>query len=141
MSKKRLLVRILLPLILLSASIVAIGQTRTITGKITDSKDGSPLSGVSVIPKGSTKGTTTGADGTFSITVNSKSSVLIFSSVGFATQQLPINGNNFSVAMVASNTSLNEVVVIGYGTTRKKDLTCYFCCVRKRFPKRSDHNT
>ncbi len=124
MRKKRLLQRIIyFSIFLLFASLVTTAQNKIVTGKITDAKDGSPLQGVSVVPKGSTKGTTTGADGTYRISVGNNAAVLIFSSVGFLSQEVPITGDNLSLSLVASNSSLNEVVVIGYGTTRKKDLT------------------
>ena len=123
MKRKRLLVGIIIPLLLALSFTPAFSQNKVISGKVTDSKDGSPLQGVSIIPKGSAKGTTTSKDGSFSITVNSNVSTLIFSSIGFGTQQIQVSGASVSVSMVASNSSLNEVVVIGYGTVKKKDLT------------------
>ncbi len=97
-------------------------QTKTITGKITDSKDGSPVSGASVQPKGSKNGTSTAADGTFSITVATTVTTLVVTNVGFERQEVSI-ANASAISLVATNSSLNEVVVIGYGTARKKDLT------------------
>src|SRR5579863_7108849 len=111
MRKKRLLGRAAVSLLLLLfASIFTYAQTKTISGKVTDSKDGSPIAGVTIIPKGSAKGTTTAADGSFRITVSQQTNALIFSSVGFATQQLQISGSTLSVSLVAFNSSLNEVV-------------------------------
>src|SRR5579863_183113 len=123
MRKKRLLVRMTILLIMLSLCIFTNAQTKTITGKVTDSKDGTPVQGVSVVPKGSNRGVVTAADGTFRISVNNKITTLVFSSVNFTTQQVSITGSDVSVSLVASNSSLSEVVVIGYGTARKKDLT------------------
>jgi TonB-linked SusC/RagA family outer membrane protein len=123
MRKKRLLVRMTILLIMLSMCIITNAQNKTITGKVTDSKDGSPLQGVSVIPKGSKTGTVTGADGTFRISIRNNITTIVFSSVGFTSQQVSITGSDVSVSLVASNSSLSEVVVIGYGTARKKDLT------------------
>jgi len=123
MRKKRLLKRIALPLLLLTISSFVLAQNKIISGKVTDSKDGSPIAGVSVIAKGSQRGTTTAADGTFRVSVNQNATVLVFSSVGYERIQRPINGDNIMVSLTANNSALNEVVVIGYGTAQKKDLT------------------
>ncbi|TMI83582.1 MAG: SusC/RagA family TonB-linked outer membrane protein [Bacteroidetes bacterium] len=97
---------------------------KTITGKINDSKDGAPLAGVSITVKGTSTGTTTKADGTFSLTVPANATTLVVSSVGYATQEVNLaNQTSMDVLLVASGTNLNEVVVVGYGTARKKDLT------------------
>lgn len=103
---------------------ISFAQDRVITGKITDSKDGSPVQGASVVAKGNRTGAQTGADGTFRISVPSTVNALIVSSVGFATQEVSIEGKtSVTVSLVLANTSLGEVVVIGYGTARKRDLT------------------
>ncbi|MBL7740890.1 MAG: SusC/RagA family TonB-linked outer membrane protein [Chitinophagaceae bacterium] len=104
---------------------VSYAQDRTITGKVTDSKDGSPVVGASVQAKGTRIGASTKSDGSFSITVGSGVTTLIISSVGFETQEVSVAGQtSASVSLVQSATgNLNEVVVIGYGTARKKDLT------------------
>ncbi|HEX5651946.1 MAG TPA: SusC/RagA family TonB-linked outer membrane protein [Chitinophagaceae bacterium] len=103
----------------------AYAQDRTVTGKVTDSKDGSPVVGASVQPKGGTTGTSTRSDGTFSITVGSGVTSLIISSVGYEVKEVSIAGvSNVEVSFVPSAaSSLNEVVVTGYGTARKRDLT------------------
>ena len=97
-------------------------QTKTVAGKITDSKDGSPIVGATVQPKGSKNGTSTGADGGFSITVPANVTTLVISSVGFDRKEVGV-ADAASITLVASNSNLNEVVVIGYGGVRKKDLT------------------
>ncbi len=97
-------------------------QTKTVTGKVTDSKDGSPIVGATVQPKGTKNGTSTGADGSFSLTVGANVTTLVVTSVGFDKQEISV-ANASSISLVASNANLNEVVVIGYGTARKKDLT------------------
>jgi iron complex outermembrane receptor protein len=105
----------------LSSSIFA---QKTVNGKVSDSKDGSPLAGVSVIAKGTGTGTQTKADGTFSLNVPSNVNSLVVSSVGYATQEVNIaNQASVDVMLVSSGTNLNEVVVVGYGTARKRDLT------------------
>jgi len=123
MRKKRLLSRIAIPFCFLLIHSIAFAQNRTITGKVTDTKDGSPLQGVSVIPKGSKKGTTTNADGSFRLSVPNNINTLVISSVGFGSKEVPITGDGLSISLTATNAALNEVVVIGYGTARKKDLT------------------
>jgi TonB-dependent starch-binding outer membrane protein SusC len=98
-------------------------QTKTVTGKVTDSKDGTPLPGVSVKPKGTNTGTSTGADGTFSLSVNEKARTLVLSSVGYNDIEVPISGSDISATMVQSDKSLSEVIVVGYGTKIKRDVT------------------
>ncbi|MEK7200032.1 MAG: carboxypeptidase-like regulatory domain-containing protein, partial [Bacteroidota bacterium] len=99
-------------------------QNKTISGKVTDAKDGSPLLGASVVVKGSKLGTQTGADGTFRIAVPSSVTTLVISSVGFASQEINIqNKTSVEVSLKATNEQLGEVVVIGYGTRKLKDAT------------------
>ncbi|MGC4101215.1 SusC/RagA family TonB-linked outer membrane protein [Ferruginibacter sp.] len=107
---------------LLILSVAAWAQT-AVTGKVTDSKDGSPLPGVTVTVKGTATATRTGADGSFSINAPANAT-LIFSSVGFARIEMPVNSrSSIAISLVQTNQQLNEIVVVGYGTTRKKDLT------------------
>ena len=104
--------------------ISAQAQNKTISGKVTDAKDGSPLVGASVVVKGSKTGTQTGTDGTFKITVPSSATTLVISSIGFGNQEVNIQSRtSVDVTLSATNDQLNEVVVIGYGTAKKKDLT------------------
>lgn len=123
MSLKRLLQVIGLPVWLL-LSIQVFAQDRVVTGKVTDSKDGSPVVGASVQPKGSSAGSSTGADGSFRVTVPSGINTLVISSAEFTSQEIDITGKTSAdVSLVATAGGLSEVVVIGYGTVRKKDLT------------------
>src|SRR5689334_20181076 len=109
-------------LVVLSQSLFA--QEKTISGKVTDSKDGSPVPGVTVTAKGTGAGTQTRSDGTYSLSVPNAATTLVISSVGYATQEVSISGKtSLDVLLVASTTSLNEIVVVGYGTSRRKDLT------------------
>ncbi len=120
---ERLLKAIVFPC-LLFFSLTAFSQEKTITGKVTDPKDGSPLPGVSVTAKGSAAGTSTRADGTYRISVSPSTTVLVFSFVGHEPQEVSIDGrSSIDVQLAASNATLGEVVVTGYGTARKKDLT------------------
>ncbi len=123
MSMKRLLHVILLPLFLL-ISLSLLAQDRVVTGKVTDSKDGSPVVGASVQPKGSKTGTSTGADGTFRIAVPSGINTLVVSSAEFEKQEIDVADKaSVEISLKAAASGLSEVVVIGYGTARKKDLT------------------
>jgi iron complex outermembrane receptor protein len=105
-------------------SISVFAQDRTVTGKVTDAKDGAPLVAASVTVKGSKKGTTTAADGTYSIKVSAGSSTLVISSLNYTTKEATIDSKNVvNVSLSPASDQLNDVVVIGYGTARKKDLT------------------
>jgi TonB-dependent starch-binding outer membrane protein SusC len=107
---------------LLLLSISALAQN-VITGKVTDSKDGSPAAGVTVTVKGTTTATQTATDGSFKINA-AANAVLVFSSVSFVTQQVSIAGKaSVDVSLIQSNQQLNEVVVVAYGTKRRGDLT------------------
>ena len=109
-------------LILLLAATQGIAQN-SITGKVTDSKDGSPAAGVTVMVKGSKTATKTGNDGNFKLTVPANAT-LVFTAIGFTTQQLAVGDQtSLSVSLVQSTQQLNEVVVVAYGTRRKSDLT------------------
>lgn len=101
----------------------AFPQKRTITGTVTDARDGSPLQGVTVQPKGGGAGAATGKDGSFRIVVDGGVQTLVFSSIGFGIREAPIGGAPIRVSLSPNNATLNEIVVIGYGTARKKDLT------------------
>ncbi len=93
-----------------------------ITGKVL-SFTGEPLAGVSVSVKGSTAGTTTDNNGNFSITVL-ENAVLVFSAIGFETQEQSVAGKtSLTVSLVSGTKLLEQVVVVGYGSARKKDLT------------------
>lgn len=93
-----------------------------VTGKVT-SATGEAIAGASVNIKGSSVGVATAADGTFSINVPD-SAVLVISSIGFITEEIAVNGRStIDVVLRAAETSLEQVVVVGYGTQRKRDLT------------------
>lgn len=113
---------LVLPLLMLLFSTSAFSQS-TISGKVTDSKDGSPVSGVTVTVKGTKTATQTNGDGFYQIAA-SPNATLIFSSVGFAAQQINIAGQAvINVSFAKTNQQLDEVVVVAYGTRRKGDLT------------------
>ncbi|MFR3331789.1 MAG: SusC/RagA family TonB-linked outer membrane protein [Odoribacter splanchnicus] len=108
---------------LLSIVQTGMAQSLTVSGIVTDAKDGSPLPGVSVIIKGTQLGTATNALGKFTITVN-KDAVLIFTFIGMQTQEMQVEGQkNLKIRMKAASIGIEEVVVTGYGTTTKGSFT------------------
>lgn len=101
----------------------AYSQNKVISGKVTDSKDGSAIGMVNVTAKGSRAGAQTNTDGSYTISVNPSVKTLVFSSVGFTTQEVSIDDRStIDISLVVNNSSLGEVVVIGYGTQRRKDV-------------------
>ncbi|MGN6397755.1 MAG: SusC/RagA family TonB-linked outer membrane protein [Mucilaginibacter sp.] len=120
--------------ILLKASIFALlcffvlpamAQNKTVTGKVTDAKDGSPLPGVTITLKGTTQGTNTDVNGAFSLSVPSTGATLVVTFLGYTSQEVAAGDSPLNIKLVASATNLNEVVVVGvgYGTQRKRDVT------------------
>lgn len=101
----------------------ALAQNVVVTGKVTDSKDGSPIPGVSIVAKGSTAGTVTDVNGTFKLSVPSSVTTLSLSFVGYNKKDVTLTGAPLNITLDASSTALNEVLVVGYGTVRKKDAT------------------
>ncbi len=98
-------------------------QQRTVTGKVTSS-DGTPLVGATVLVVGQKTGVSTGSEGTFSINVPENTKQLAISYVGYDTKTIDISSrSNVNVSLTSSATNLSDVVVVGYGTVRKKDLT------------------
>ncbi len=96
----------------------------TVTGKVTDSSNGEPLTGVNIVIKGTTQGTVTNLEGEFILEVDDPNAELVFSYVGYLTETYLLKGTtNVELAMVQDLLSLEELVVIGYGTARKSDLT------------------
>ena len=109
---------------MLLLSLISFSQDKVITGKVSDSKDGSAMTGVTVNAKGTNNTTQTKPDGTFSITITDAVKTLVFSSVGFATQEVGVAGKTtINVTLAVTNASLGEIVVVAYGTRRRGDLT------------------
>jgi len=101
----------------------AFSQQKTVTGRVTD-QDAKPLSNATVTVKGTNVSTTTNADGQYSITLPANANTLVFSYVGYQVNETNIQGNNsVSITMQPQSNSMNEVVVIGYGVTKRKDVT------------------
>ena len=101
-----------------------VANAQNIVKGVITSKDGSALSGVSVIVKGTKIGTQTASDGSFTITVPSNSNTLVISAVGYSRQEVPIGGqSSINISLETATSTLTDVVVIGYGTVKKKDVT------------------
>jgi len=103
----------------------ALAQNVSVTGKVTDSKDGSPIPGVSIQAKGTTAGTVTDANGNFKLSVPSSVKTLVVTFIGYERREVAVTGAPLNISLSATATALNEVAVvsIGYGTQRKKDVT------------------
>ena len=96
-------------------------QAKKVTGTVTDAK-GEPLLGVNVVVKGTTNGTITDLDGKYSLEVE-PNSILVVSYIGYVSQQIPASGEVVNVTLKEDTQNLDEVVVVGYGTQQKKDIT------------------
>lgn len=121
----------ILLLILLCVSIIGFTQ-RTVTGMVADDS-GRPLDGVNVGVKGTKLGTTTSNDGKYKINVPKNAKFLVFSFVGMVTQEVEVKEKTIiDVQLVATANTLEEVVTIGYGTVKRKDLTGSLSVVRAK---------
>src|SRR4030095_4600250 len=110
-------------LLMLLVPLLISAQPRTITGKVSDARDNLPLPGVSVQVKGTNAGTITDEKGTFSISVPSRDARLVFSYSGLGSQEISIKDSTTISVSLSPTTSMQEVLVVGYGTTRKRDVT------------------
>lgn len=98
-------------------------QEHQITGTIVD-KDGNPLPGASIMEKGTIIGTVTDFDGKFSLSVSDENAILVVTYLGFATQEIAVGDQtSFTITLQEDASALDEVVLIGYGSQRKSDLT------------------
>lgn len=97
-------------------------DARTITGRVTD-QTGNPLEGVSVTIKGTNKGTTTNAQGIYSIEIQDEKSILVFSMVGYAKTEIEPKSESIDIVLQQQDNDLNEIVVVGYGTQQRANLT------------------
>jgi TonB-dependent SusC/RagA subfamily outer membrane receptor len=112
----------------LSAVVLMVGardlhaQNRPLTGRVVGS-DGVGLPGVTVLVKGGTQGTATDVDGRYTLSAPATATTLVFSFVGFTSQEARIGDGPINVTLVSNPTSLDEAVVVGYGTQERRDLT------------------
>jgi TonB-dependent starch-binding outer membrane protein SusC len=114
---------ILFSLLLVTGSL-AIAQTVQITGTVTSSEDGLALPGVFVAVKGTTIGSITGTDGKFSLSAPANSQVLVFSFIGYRSKEVVIDGKTkIDVVLEQDVFKVDEVVVVGYGTQKKREVT------------------
>jgi TonB-linked SusC/RagA family outer membrane protein len=121
--KKQLLSKVLFSMFFVLIGIQVLAQDRIVSGKVTASDDGSGIPGASISIKGTSKGATSDADGNYKITV-SGAAVLTVSSVGFNSQDITVgNRTQINVALTTDTKSLQEVVVVGYGTQKKSQMT------------------
>jgi len=114
------------------------GSTRTkvndfrITGKVTGD-NGEELPGVNILLKGTTTGTTTEVDGSYSLTIPDRNGILIFSFVGYNPQEIPVsNRSQIDIQLVTDTKALEEIVVVGYGTMKKSDVTGAITSVKSK---------
>lgn len=107
----------------LTPMIREVQQPGMVTGMVTDTR-GNPMPGVSIVVKGTQAGTVTDPNGAFSLANVPSNGTLVFSFVGYNTQEVSVNSQTvFNVSLVESETRLEDIVVIGYGTVKKRDLT------------------
>ncbi len=124
MRKTTLKISKILPVVILFmlTAFSALAQN-VITGKVTESRNGTAVSNVTVTVKGTRVSTQTGADGSFRISSPTANPTLVFSSIGYSTQEFTASGNAVNISMVQSDQKLDEIVVVAYGTRKKSDLT------------------
>jgi len=119
--RKTLLLFLLTVLVLTSHNLLA--QVRNITGKVVGS-DGSVLPGVTVVVKGGGQGTSTDSEGSYSLSVPANVNTLVYSFIGYDSKEVAIGGQStINVTLAANTTGLDEVVVVGYGTQLRRELT------------------
>jgi TonB-linked SusC/RagA family outer membrane protein len=118
-----ILKQLLLLLILFPAVHYSYAQTRSVTGKVTSSDEGMPIPGVNILVKETSTGTVTDVDGNYTISVT-EDAILVFSSIGYGSQEVNVGGRSvIDVVLVADIKSLSEVVIVGYGSQRRADIT------------------
>nr|GFD29766.1 hypothetical protein [Tanacetum cinerariifolium] len=109
--------------VLLCSTSIAFAQQRTVQGVVTDAK-GEAIPGATILVKGTTTGVTAGVDGKFQLGLPAGATTLVVSSVGAKTQEVAVGSTtDFRITLESDAQSLNDVVVVGYGTARKSDLT------------------
>lgn len=124
--------KLMLCLCLLMATASVVGQGNlTVTGQVTEKATGYSAIGVSVFVKGTTNGTVTSVDGDYSLSNIPSDATLVFSYMGMLTQEIPVNGRTVVNVLLEEDTQrLDEVVVVGYGTSRAKDLTAPIAVIK-----------
>lgn len=99
-------------------------QDLTVSGQVTSQDDNSPLPGVNVVIRGTSSGTTTDVDGRYSLQVPDETAVLVFSYIGFTTEEIPVGSRSvINVSLTPDIKQLSEIVVVGYGEQRRREVT------------------
>ncbi|MFD2285932.1 SusC/RagA family TonB-linked outer membrane protein [Pedobacter petrophilus] len=114
--------KLLLFLMLILGVLFVRAQDVSVTGKVVDSQSGKALEGISIVVKGQKTGTSTTAAGTFTIRAK-QGSLLVLSSINYVSQEVPVTSSTLSVALVSKTNDLDAVVVVGFGTQKKVNLT------------------
>jgi len=113
----------LLAFLLFVGLITTFAQTRDVTGTVTSSDDGATIPGASVVAKGTTVGTITDMEGHFILKVPANAKTLVVSFVGFASQEVVLNNSkDYKITLKSEQVAVDEVVVVGYGTQKKRDV-------------------
>ncbi|WP_068706498.1 SusC/RagA family TonB-linked outer membrane protein [Paludibacter jiangxiensis] len=120
--KKRKLTHYLCIMVMSTMAVTAWGQAKSVSGTVKDGK-GDAVIGASVVIKGSSTGTITDVDGNFNLSIPASAKALVVSYIGMETLEVPITGKPMTITLKESSIALNEVVAIGYGVVKKRDLT------------------
>ena len=124
MKKIRFGLKTLYLVLALFLSFNTFAQSTSVSGTVVSADDGFGLPGVNVIVKGTTNGTVTDFDGNYTLNVADLNATLVFSYIGFTTQEIPLNGQTtVNATMTEDATALDEVVLVGYGTQIKRQVT------------------
>ncbi|MBN2522402.1 MAG: TonB-dependent receptor [Bacteroidales bacterium] len=101
-----------------------LAQAKEVSGKVTDGATGEPLPGVNIVEKGTTNGVITDLNGNYSITLTSEDATLVFTSVGFLDEEIPVGSQTvIDVTLAMSIEQLDEIVVVGYGSMQRTNVT------------------
>lgn len=121
----------LLIVLAVSMSTAVFGQVRTVSGVVTDAVTNETLPGASILIKGTTKGVSTGIDGKFTTNLTATENILVVSFIGYETKEVVVGAQTtLAIQLNALQTTLDAVVVVGYGTTKVKDLTSSITTVK-----------
>lgn len=119
-----LLPRTLFVGIFLFSQLCIMAQQITVMGRVIDNQTREVMPGVNIVVSGTTVGTMTDANGRYSIAVPDKNAVLVFSFIGYSTREIPVEGkSSLDAELISSALSLEEVVVVGYGTQSRRNIT------------------
>jgi TonB-dependent starch-binding outer membrane protein SusC len=130
---KKIIITILLSVVLTSVIRGVVPQVKSLTGTVTDASTGAPLPGVNIRIEGTITGASTNAEGKFSLAEPARGAVIVFSFIGYTEERVTYTGQtNLEIKLNQSVTALDDVVVIGYGTIKRSDLTGSVASVSKK---------